>query len=708
MFNWYFSLLLTLLTSMSTIAFKDLPGLDYLSTGFDASKMINLNEAPSASDKLKFRLFDLDDHQGKNYLLDTDGANQTYTTSLYVHATTINMNTKVSLASLSTSMQQFERSYFQSYSFDIAVPIATPSTGSLTPSFGFHKTLRQAYGALTRKESSIGTSSDWWGLYSVHLGPIFLLDFNPLFIRTLDRLVSDPKTSRHQAYYNRLIETFGTHYVSSVIVGGSINLYTYVKSSYQSEHSSSSVQNDIKIGLSVAMQGGLVGVDVNAGFTWGSEVSSLTETFKNNTEMRMQFSPAIVLSPATQGQQWIVWKRRTLSDPAVVNRTLSPLVNLLMDYPEEVQEHLQATIDYYLVHGTVPTLEQALEVKTQRKKSLLIGRAMKQIPGLDVVGCGFDITAVENRRCLFDFSGEKNVSSTWANVYKNNELYTVPQIFAVSSELDVNATYISRFFKTIDEFFQQSIWSIENDDWNFFGFGTKSTRNDIIEKYQKFYEYQYQMVLTRRRISMYTLSVNTSSVPKFNSFAQLAIDALPSIFNESSAANLLQWEEFFSVYGTHFVASADMGGLMWAEDYFDSCLMQKTSETWIKEQIKKRYWFFAKDLRIKRNENLDVDDIYKTYSIFTSTLIGGINKNHESSSIDPFTINAWISSLKNHPKPVAYRLIPIYSLLPTGERKEALKSATYYFRSRAVKDANIFIQHLQSSSSRPPLPKLDC
>lgn len=112
MSNLGISILLILLVSMIITVAKDLPGLDYLSTGFDALKMVNLNEESSSSDKLKFRLFKLDDRSGQPYTMDADGKEQTFTTSRYIQATTINMKTKVSIETLSSSYQDFRRRYF--------------------------------------------------------------------------------------------------------------------------------------------------------------------------------------------------------------------------------------------------------------------------------------------------------------------------------------------------------------------------------------------------------------------------------------------------------------------------------------------------------------------------------------------------------------------------------------------------------------------
>ncbi|CAF1072377.1 unnamed protein product, partial [Didymodactylos carnosus] len=253
-----------------------------------------------------------------------------------------------------------------------------------------------------------------------------------------------------------------------------------------------------------------------------------------------------------------------------------------------------------------------------------------------------------------------------------------------------------------------SIYSIQEDDDGFFGFGATSKRTDIIEKYRQFYDNKYQMAWTRRQISMYTLSLTTFPTPQFNDVTQLAIHKLPDTFDNGSISNIKKWKAFFHAYGTHFVTSSDMGGLLWVEDYFEGCLITKYSERWAKEQVRRSYWFFG-DKTYSESYTMNVDQIYKKYSSSMSKLIGGIDNNPgEAFSVQPYVINAWISTLKNYPQPINYRRLPIYTLLRKGDKKEAMKNATYYLRSQAAAVGNLYIQRLQTHPKPLPLPKLDC
>lgn len=104
--NSYFFLLF-LLIHIGSVLTKDLPGLDFLATGFDALKMVNLNEVPSASDNLKFRIFNLDDGLGKTYSFNAAGVEHNYPTSRYVQVTNINMKTKVAIETISKTYKEF-------------------------------------------------------------------------------------------------------------------------------------------------------------------------------------------------------------------------------------------------------------------------------------------------------------------------------------------------------------------------------------------------------------------------------------------------------------------------------------------------------------------------------------------------------------------------------------------------------------------------
>ena len=98
--------LLCLIFVTATMA-KDLPGLDYLASGFDALKMISNNEETSASDRSRFRLFDLRERDGYDYLLEIGNNTQLFKTPSVIQVTNVNMRTRVSVESVSYTYREF-------------------------------------------------------------------------------------------------------------------------------------------------------------------------------------------------------------------------------------------------------------------------------------------------------------------------------------------------------------------------------------------------------------------------------------------------------------------------------------------------------------------------------------------------------------------------------------------------------------------------
>ena len=62
-------------------------------------------------------------------------------------------------------------SHFRSYSFGGSIGVS--GSGSLAVQYS--ETLKRAQEAITKNNQAIGTSTIWWGLYSIQLAPAFQL-----------------------------------------------------------------------------------------------------------------------------------------------------------------------------------------------------------------------------------------------------------------------------------------------------------------------------------------------------------------------------------------------------------------------------------------------------------------------------------------------------------------------------------------------------
>ncbi|CAF2684273.1 unnamed protein product [Rotaria sp. Silwood2] len=673
------------LALIATITAKDLPGLDYLISGFDALKMIGTNEDTSSSDRSKFRLFDLRQLDGEEYILKTANRTQSFKTPSLVQVTNINMRNRVSVESVSYTYREFLRSYFHSYSFEIAIPV-----GPANIALGYHKTLKEAYQTISKKQTAIGMSTDWWGMFSVQLAPTYILAFDPIFNRSLSKLIANPTTDTQQMYYNQLILTFGTHYISSIVVGGAVEMFTQVTSEYQETHSKVSVEQQVSVGF------GYQQAQMSASTNLGFEVGVNTEDFKKNAQMEVKFSPAVITTSETEKKQWDIWLDRASSSPVVVNRTISPLINLLIEYPIEIRRHLELTIDYYLKNGKVPTIDDLSNVGQRKKRA--IGN-QNVLPGLDIVGCGYDIFSLKSKSCLLDMT--MNDNTTWIDVFDNFTTYKVPDGYFVTGRKDLLSMYDTVFFNTLKEFVTDSYISDQHDSSDFLGFGVSADKVEMRTRYQRFYQHKYRMAWTKQQVIWFNLAVVTFPSPKLNRIASLAISRLPTTFDPKSA-DYKKFQLFFYSYGTHIVVRSDIGGMLWAEDYFESCLITKMTEKWIRREITKRYWFFGTSREITETYNKEVEKEYQQNSLSIFKIIGGLT------SIFPLTGYNWLPTVKDNPSPVTYGLQPIYNLLPQGAQRDALKEATFYFRSAITNSTNLYIQRLESETDPPPLPQLKC
>jgi hypothetical protein len=188
-------------------------------------------------------------------------------------------------------------------------------------------------------------------------------------IQALQTRASNPTTEEQQCLYNNFIEIFGTHYISSLIMGGSINIYTFVNQT-SSQYNYSEISEEISLFITDKIK------SVNTTFI--KKRNQTSSSLLEDSETLIIYQPQI----NNHGSQsdWSVWTDALDKHPSVINRTLVSLTELLYDYPE-VQKHLRKTIAYYHQYRVLPTLAQLNNKLTSRSSS----DSLPLIPGFDIV-----------------------------------------------------------------------------------------------------------------------------------------------------------------------------------------------------------------------------------------------------------------------------------------------------------------------------------
>ena len=99
-----------------------------------------------------------------------------------------------------------------------------------------------------------------------------------------------------------------------------------------------------------------------------------------------------------------------------------------------------------------------------------IGRNIP-VPGLSVVGCGFDAPTLSSKTCLFSLPDSESRRTTWSNPYYPDIVYDIPYGFYAANtpeSLTLNGTII---MNTVDDYIENSIYYEHHHRHGFMGFG---------------------------------------------------------------------------------------------------------------------------------------------------------------------------------------------------------------------------------------------
>ena len=633
----------------------------------------------------KARIFNLQDEGQIVHVQSTD---KTYTAPPFVSVVTDGPQSRRvedSCVSVSTLFDHYLHTYQESVSFDIGI-----HTDSFGLGIAAHHDVKEVYEAITKNGQALGMSEAWWGLYEVTLPPPFLMTsmLDPMFKQAVAYLksIGKPKSDGEQAIYNQVCcgpSGYGTHYVGSIIVGGKTSVETFVNSSFHKEYSEKTVSDEVSIGFEYEKL--KLSLDDHA-----SDVEKhLLEQFKNSSHRIVKFQPDlkdIYDDPAP----WKKWEAAVAEHPSVVNTSVSSIANLFFE-SSEVMVHMQQTIDFYVKNNKVPSFRDFNDVADESLQS----EHSKTVPGMQVVGCGFDAPSMTSKNCLFSHSSSLLPPTEWSNPYYPDIVYEIPYGFFAANtpeSLLVNSTMV---MNTIDDYVENSIYSEHHHHSGFLGFGSKDETTTTHKYYRNFYAHTFKLALTLRQIAWFSLRLSEFPLPEFSYAYQASLDYLPEVFDEKNATHVAIFKMFFEAFGTDVVLSADMGGVVWAENWFESCLTKIYTDECIKHEVSESWWFAHKHHTTESCDKRIVSDFQK-YAQQHYEMMGGTSGEVKEKDWD-----MWVKSVKYDPRPVKMGLAPLHYLLSESHpKKKALEAATLSYLKENHENQQKLITELEKI--RPP------
>ena len=78
-------------------------------------------------------------------------------------------------------------------------------------------------------------------------------------------------------------------------------------------------------------------------------------------------------------------------------------------------------------------------------------------------------------------------------------------------------------------------------------------------------------------------------------------------------------------------------------------------------------------------------------------------------NLDSFQLKKWMQTIKDQPRSINYKLLPLYTLLSSdSSRRKALEEATHYIRLQAINATNAYINSLENIAWSLPIPHIKC
>jgi hypothetical protein len=277
-------------------------------------------------------------------------------------------------------------------------------TGTFSLAYDHIKELEEIYQSITTDISMFSHSNYWWGFYQANLMPFNIMEKDPYFVKTINMIPRTINTQSDIELYTELISTYGTDVLIKSIFGAKISVNNFIDNEITHSQSFEWIMEQTSLTFHFWL------FDVSPGdFKHKSDIK-IDDLFLKHSRTIIDFDGGDpILGNNATFDQWL----NTIEDqPTYLNSTFIPLWKLITDDSIK-QATLKDFIEKYISGKTQDILKYRVKEPNNNP-----------IPGIDMLGHGFDTTTMESKDPVYWWTYD--MGTTWTNPIYPNLVFDVP------------------------------------------------------------------------------------------------------------------------------------------------------------------------------------------------------------------------------------------------------------------------------------------
>lgn len=232
-------------------------------------------------------------------------------------------------------------------------------------------------------------------------------------------------------------------------------------------------------------------------------------------------------------------------------------------------------------------------------------------------------------------------------------VYKVPKETFVAPYTSSSSCYEQQTSATVDDYTHMVQKTTSGGGW--FHSWSKTTTTFFHEYFLK----DSSLSLMYNAYAWHSITLPTF-LAQPNMLFTIGAESLPHVYDNAT------YQEFIQQYGTHYMDTAQVGGLALMTNYFHSCFLEQYGGKYVYEQSSSSFFFASGGSASKHGFNKTSSE-FKQWSSVNVKLLGGdaakygtINRTHV---LSPAQSQEWADSIKNNMAIVQFTLQPLSTLI---------------------------------------------